>query len=208
MMRKKPAPPVNPDRMQKPVPGWSLTQPQGKWPWESPPRFVEPNDALDYVLDKLEDPDTQERFVKLMFAGVSVEEITESIARGGFMEGFYTPDVAEVIKPSVGIYLMGVAEDNEVPVNVFANPDQIERDRKGDMDDLTLLDVMKRRNPEFASFVAGYEDPEEAARMERGQKMSQGFLGVDEEMAEEGAAEAAESFAEEIFDDEEGGEKV
>lgn len=206
MMRKRPAPPVNPDRMQKPVPGWSLTQPRGKWPWEQPPRFVEPEQALDFVLDRLEDPDTEERFVKLMFAGVSIEEVTEAVARGGFMEGFYTPDVAEILKPSLGIYLMGLAEDNDIPVNVFANPEKIERDRKGDIDDVTLLEIMKRRNPEFADFVLDYRDPRMVAAADRKKKMSQGFLGVDEEVVDEQAMQAAEGFAQEVFDEEDGEE--
>lgn len=210
MMRKKPAPPVNPDRMQKPVPGWSLTQPKGKWPWEQPPRFVNPDEAVDYVIDRLEDEATQQRFIKLMFAGISVEEITEAVARGGFMQGFYTPDVAEIIKAPIGIYLMGIAEDNNIPANVFANPEALKREQEGDIDDLTLLDIMKRRNPEFASYAMSYEDPEYQASLEREQKMSQGFLGVDGEMPEEEEEidEAAEEFAEELFEDEEGGEEA
>lgn len=210
MIRKQPAPPVNPDRMQKPVPGWSLTQPKGKWGWEQPPRFVNPDEAVDYVIDKLEEEAVQQRFVKLMFAGVSVEEITEAVARGGFMQGFYTPDVAEIIKAPVGIYLMGVAEDNNIPVNVLANPEKFKREQEGDIDDLTLLDIMKRRNPEFASYAISYEDPEYQASIEKEQKMSQGFLGVEpnEEMMEDEVSEAAEEFAEEIFEDEEGGEEA
>lgn len=209
MMRKAPAPPVNPDRMKKPVPGWSLTQPKGKWPWEQPPRFVNPDEAVDYIIDQLEDESTQQRFVKLMFAGISVEEITEAVARGGFMQGFYTPDVAEIVKGPIGIYLMGVAEDNNIPANVFAKSfTEIEREREGDIDDLTLLDIMKRRNPEFASYAMSYEDPEYQAALEREQKMSQGFLGVEDEMPEEEIGEAAEEFAEEIFEDEEGGEEA
>lgn len=213
MMQKKPAPPVNPDRMQKPVPGWSLTQPKGKWPWEQPPRFVNPEEAVDYVIEKLEEEATQQRFVKLMFAGISIEEITEAVARGGFMEGYYTPDVAEIIKAPVGIYLMGVAEDNDIPVNVFAKSlTEIQREREGDIDDLTLLDIMKKRNPEFANYVMGYENPEFKSAQEKKEKMSQGMLGVemeDDDLAEEGVSEAAEEFAEDVFggDVEEGEEE-
>lgn len=204
-MQRKPAPPVNPDRMQKPVPGWSLTQPKGKWPWEQPPRFVNPDEAVDYVIEKLEDEATQNRFVKLMFAGISVEEITEAVARGGFMQGYYSPDVAEIIKAPIGIYLMGVAEDNNIPVNVFAKSIQeIQREKEGDIDDLTLLDIMKKRNPEFAEFAMGYEDPQKQAKLAKQAKMSQGMLGVEPE--EGTVADAAEDFAEDVF--EEGGEEA
>lgn len=209
-MQRKPAPPVNPDRMQKPIPGWSLTQPKGKWPWEQPPKFVDPDQAIDFVLEKLEEPATEQRFVKLMFAGISIEEITHAVARGGFMQGYYTPDVAEIIKAPIGIYLMGVAEDNDIPVNVFAkNLKEIEREKNGDIDDLTLLDIMKKRNPEFAEFVMNREDPEFKMAQEKQAKMSQGFLGVEAEDMEddEEISEAAEGFAEEVFNEEEGGEE-
>lgn len=177
--RRKPAPPVNPDPFSKPVPGWSLTQPPGKWPWEQPPRSVDPDEVVDKIVTKLQDERIEEQYVKLMFAGVSIEEITHSIAVAGFMEGEFTPDVAEIIKAPVGVYLMGVATDYNVPVKVFADEMKLKRDREG-LDDTTILEVMRQRNPEFADFVENeFENPEARQRMNRQQKMGQGFLAVE-----------------------------
>ena len=86
-------------------PGHSLTDTPGKWPWENPPQFANPDDALDFVLDKLEDPIARKDVMRMMVAGISVQEIVSQIAFKGFMRGFYSPDVAELIKPSIGVYL-------------------------------------------------------------------------------------------------------
>lgn len=193
--RRKPAPPVNPDRFMKPVPGWSLTQPPGKWPWEKPPRSVDPDEVVDKLITRMQEPRIEENYVKLMFAGVSVEEIVHSITVAGFMNGEFSPDVAEIIKAPIGIYLMGVAADYKVPVKVFADEAAIRREEEG-LDDGTLLEIMRMRNPEFADFVENkFEDPEARSRMERQEKMSQGFMAVepdpemmmpdDEQMGEE-----------------------
>ncbi len=115
--RRKPAPPVSPARFMKPVPGWSLTQPPGKWPWEQPPRSVDPDEVVDKLITRRQDPQVEENYVKLMFAGVSIEEIVHSVSVAGFMNGEFSPDVAEMIKPPIGIYLMGVATDYNVPEN-------------------------------------------------------------------------------------------
>lgn len=203
-MRRKPTPPVNPDRMQKPIPGWSLTQPPGKWPWESPPQMTDVEETVEYLLDRLEQPEVEERYIKLMFAGISVEEIVHSIAMAGFMEGMYNPDVAEIIKAPIAIYMMGIAEDNQIPVKVFAKSGKPE-EKSGGLDDHTLLEIMRRRNPAFYDFAAGYEPEESIVARDLEEKMSRGFLAVE---PDEGIAEEVTDFAEDVLKGEiEGGEE-
>ena len=152
-----PAKPINADRFMKPVPGYSLTQSPGKFPWDKPPQMVDPDQVVSSMLDNLEQPHVQERVIKLMYAGVSVEEITHALSMTGFMEGQFSADVGEIIKGPVGIYLMGLADENDVPVKVHANMDNLKREREGDLDDFTILDIMKKRNPDFHEFVTkGY----------------------------------------------------
>lgn len=177
--RRKPAPPVNPDRFMKPVPGWSLTQPPGKWPWEQPPRSVDPDEVVDKLIMRMQEPRVEENYVKLMFAGVSIEEIVHSVSVAGFMNGEFSPDVAEIIKAPIGIYLMGVATDYNVPVKVFADEMALRQEQEG-IDDGTLLEIMRNRNPEFAEFVeTEFEDPEARMQADRQEKMSQGFMAVE-----------------------------
>jgi hypothetical protein len=51
-------------------PGHSLTGEQGKWAWEQPPRFSDPNDAIDFITDKLEEAVPQEDMLKMILLNV------------------------------------------------------------------------------------------------------------------------------------------
>jgi len=125
-------------------PGHSLTQPQGKWAWDKPAVYPDPNDAIDHVIQKLETTNGQEDMLKLMTAGITVEELVNQIALKGFMGGFFTPDVAELIKPALALYLMNLADDNGFMPQVFVA-------KEGDdpeVDDEKFFSIMKQRNPE------------------------------------------------------------
>lgn len=168
------------DPFNRMPPGWTLTQPPGKWPWDRPPKYVNPDEAVSYVIDRLEDEDVHEQFVKLMFAGISIEEIVNTIGIGGFSEGYFTPDVAEIIKPPLAFYLLGVAADYQIPVKFFATPDGMPVRDTG-IDELQLLQIMKDRNPQFARHIL---DNIGKTEVEDIRPEPEGFMEVAEDMAE------------------------
>lgn len=138
----------NKDPFAKAVPGYSLTMEPGKWPWERPPQFSDPDDALEFIVDKIETPEGEQRYLKLLVSGISVEEIVSSIAIAGFQGGYYSPDVAELIKMPLAVYFMNMAEENDIYVNVFATRDGGPvRFQDKTLDDDTILEIMARRNP-------------------------------------------------------------
>jgi len=100
----------------------------------------------------------------MMAAGISVEELVTQIGFKGFMEGFYSPDVAELIKPSIAIYLMGLAEDNGFTPVVFTGGVDNADEYEGEVDDQTFYSIMKERNPEM--FAAVLEEANEEERMQ------------------------------------------
>ena len=133
--------------------GWSLTEPLGKWKWEKPPKFVVPGEAVDDIVSRIEESeDVGEQFLKLMFAGISIEEIVDTIAIGGFMEGQFSPDVAEIIKAPLAIYFLGMAAENQIPVRMFNTADGNPRRNKG-MSDEDMEDMMKENNPSLYQFL-------------------------------------------------------
>ena len=142
------------ESFRAPPPGWTMTQPRGQWNWDSPPKFTKPNEAIDFIIDRIEQPETEMTYIKMMFAGVSVEEIVTSITMVGFSEGYYTPDVAEIIKPPLAIYFMGVAAEKGIPVRVFAGTDDGSPQVDDGMADEDLMMLMQKRNPQvYSMFV-------------------------------------------------------
>jgi hypothetical protein len=123
-------------------PGIGMTQDKGKWQWEQPPLISDPNQAVDAVIEQFEL--AKENILKLMVAGISIEEIVSMTVFNGFMEGKFNPDVAELIKPALSLYLMKLADDVDAPFKLYA-----EDQPTNEIDDEELFQLMKQRNPEM-----------------------------------------------------------
>ena len=123
-------------------PGIGMTQDKGKWQWEQPPLISNPDQAVDAVIEQFEL--AKENIVKLMVAGISIEEIVSMTVFNGFMEGKFNPDIAELIKPALSLYLMKLADDVDAPFKLYA-----EDQPTNEIDDEELFQVMQQRNPEM-----------------------------------------------------------
>lgn len=84
-----------------PIPGQSLTDTPGNYPWEHPPLYTDTGEAADYVWERLHKPEFAEQIIAMLDAGVPVEAIGRVIVFGGFLEGKFTPDVAFIITEPV-----------------------------------------------------------------------------------------------------------
>ena len=144
------------DRFNRPPPGHSLTGPQGKWAWDKPPRFADPEEGIDFIIDQLEVPTTENDMLSLMFAGVSIEEIVDSIGMGGFATGHFTPDVAELIKAPIAMYLAGIAVENDIQPKMFNTQDGMPRE-DANVDEAQMLNIMQDRSPETLKVMADME---------------------------------------------------
>ena len=126
------------------IPGTGMTQPKGKWSWEQPALITDPDQAVDAVMDQFEERYNKANVLKLMVAGVSVEEIVNITLFNAFVEGKFTPDVAEIIKPAVSIGLIKLAADAHVPFRMFSDPSE-----EKEISDVDMFKIMKDRNPEI-----------------------------------------------------------
>jgi hypothetical protein len=158
-------------------PGHSLTDTPGKWAWEKPPQFANPDDALDFVLDKLEDPPARKDMLRMMVAGISIQELVSQIAFKGFMQGFYSPDVAELIKPSIGVYLYKEALEEGFEPRMMSDDKEEEGIREGQVDDVSFFKIMKERNPEL--FEAMNEELNRQERMELNDAVQEELIPVE-----------------------------
>jgi hypothetical protein len=126
-------------------PGHSLTDEPGKWAWEQPPIYADPDDAVDYVTEAIDDnPQQREGILKMLLAGITVEELVNQVSFKGFMKGYYTPDVAELIKPAVGIFLYNMALEEGFEPKMF-----VEKEDEEEVDDVAFFNILKQRNPEL-----------------------------------------------------------
>lgn len=87
--------PINP--FDAPVPGQSLTDTPGNYPWEHPPKNTDPSELLETLWDRLTTPRALEEIIAMLDAGVPVEALVRVITFAGFTEGEFTPDVGLII---------------------------------------------------------------------------------------------------------------
>lgn len=171
-------------RFSKAPPGFSLTQPTGKWAWEKPPKYATAPEAVDALIANLEKADIQEEHVKLLAAGVSIEELVNVATKMGFMEGLFTVDVAEIIKAPLAFYLMGLASEAGVPAKVFATKDGMPRQRMG-MRDAQLLNIMRDRNPEYERYLTQEVPKRVSQRIQQEKMLEDSFLTAESEVIED-----------------------
>ena len=168
------------DSFDMPVPGHSMTDEPKKWPWDKPPEFTDPDEAVEFVADKIQKPEVKENFLRLMVSGISIEQIVNTIALGGFSDGRWSPDIAEVIKPPISVILIDMAIKNKIPVKIFeGNPNELDESRK--MSPKNTLAVMKERNPEeFKKVMQSAQYIKDKPSMEE-QPQEQGFIDMEQQ---------------------------
>jgi hypothetical protein len=163
------------DAFDHPVPGQSLTDEPGRWAFEKPPQIVDVDEAVAYVVDKVETSNGgKEELQKQMMAGMPIESIVNTIAFTGFTDGQWNPDVAEMIKLPLSAYFMMMAQEENIPAIMF-NQDPSEDQG---MSDETVMAHMQEGNPRAYAHLQQQMDipPEEDAQM-----MPEGFLAMPPE---------------------------
>ena len=123
-----------------PIPGQSLTDTPGNYPWEHPPQFTNTSEAADFVWDKLTQPQFAEQVIGMLDSGIPVEAIGRIIIFSGFTEGKWTPDVAFIIaepimKMIAAIGIQGGVKKFRISMSDLTNNKQMK----------SILDVKKNK---------------------------------------------------------------
>lgn len=93
-----------------PIPGQSLTTEPKNYPWENPPEYANPEDALMWHMDRLDDPEKTKAIMGLLELGLDVVTLTEGILRGAVAEGIHSIDTSLIIGPVIHEYITGTAD--------------------------------------------------------------------------------------------------
>ena len=92
-----------------PIPGQSLTDEPGNYPWEHPPQTASVEEAADFVYESLMKKENMERMFTLLRMGIPIEALVKVITFAGFLEGKWTVDVAKLLEPIVAMMITGEA---------------------------------------------------------------------------------------------------
>lgn len=130
-----------------PIPGESLTTAPKQYPWERPPEFVDPEDALQFYLNKLNDPDRMEGMMDALEIGMTVKDLVEGLMRMGVANGMHTIDVGLIIAPVIHEFVVGFAKELGVEYDEgFENKEQMKKEREA----RTYIKTKKRLERQLA----------------------------------------------------------
>ena len=160
------------DAFDHPVPGQSLTEEPGSRAYEKPPQIVDVDEAVAYVVNKVETSNGgKEELLKQMMGGMPIESIVNTIAFAGFTDGQWTPDVAEMIKLPISAYFMMMAQEENIPAIMFNKGPS---EDQGMSDDAVMLH-MKENNPKA---FAHLQQQAAMPPVDERQMVPEGFLAM------------------------------
>ena len=145
-----------------PIPGQSLTDEPGNYPWEHPPQYVTTDGAADHLWNRMSEPEFAEQIIAMLDAGVPVEAIGRTVLFGGFLKGKFSPDVAFIIAEPVMKMI--------ATIGVIAGI----KDIKMSMDDIT-------NKKEVRSAVRLKVEAEKVAKDIKGEIKQKGLMAKPEE---------------------------
>jgi len=118
-----------------PIPGQSLTDEPGNYPWEHPPQTASVEEAADFVYESIMRKENMERMFTLLRMGIPIEALVKVITFAGFLEGKWTVDVAKLLEPIVAMMITGEASLANIKAKV----------NLGDAGDTDFFDEMAER---------------------------------------------------------------
>jgi len=118
-----------------PIPGQSLTNnPENPYPWETPPEFANPREALDDVVGSIMQPEAMKNIVSALAQGAAVADLGTAILYAKFNEGKISPDAMMLLAEPVMYTIMAIGEEANIKYNIEGD-DLDEFDDEDDKED-------------------------------------------------------------------------
>jgi len=100
-----------------PIPGQSLTDTPKNAPYERPPEIVDPIEAIDTHIAKLNEDGAMEDVLYFLEMGVDLKTMVQGILRSAVVSGIHSIDVSLIIAPVVHEYIKGFADATGLEYN-------------------------------------------------------------------------------------------
>ena len=129
-----------------PIPGQSLVNsPDSKYPWENPPTFSNPREALDDVATTILQPDTAKNIVKALSKGAAAIDLTMGVLYSKFLQGDISVDNLLLLAEPTTYIIMALGEEANIKYNIEGN----------DLDELDFDDNKEKFESQVNEFKNG-----------------------------------------------------
>ena len=83
----------------RPIPGMSMTHELGARPWQTPPTYATVEEAADYYIERMANPDFRDQLLDIMEMKIPLTTLANTIQLGSVMGGIHTVDVGMLMIP-------------------------------------------------------------------------------------------------------------
>tara|TARA_R110000824_G_scaffold89100_2_gene218712 strand:- start:392 stop:907 length:516 start_codon:yes stop_codon:yes gene_type:complete len=104
-----------------PIAGQSLTAELGNRPWQQPPQYSTVEDALQYYIPRLTNPEMLDDLLNVMETGIPLTTLANAIQSSGVMEGKHSLDIGILIMPVLMETMAYLAEESGIDYEVGTN---------------------------------------------------------------------------------------
>ena len=143
----------------RPIPGMSLTAELGNRPWQQPPQYTTVEEALQYYIPRLTNPELLDQLLDVMETGIPLTTIADAMQTGGVMEGKHSLDVGILIIPVLIETMAYLAEEAGIEYdegsNIEADPDKPTQSRVA-----LALQMVREESGEDAEEEPEMEEPQ------------------------------------------------
>jgi hypothetical protein len=124
---------AKPTLFEGPIPGQSLTTEPKNVPWEQPPKYADPMDALEMYMERLADPESQDELIDMLDIGIPISIVVDTMLSGGVMDGLHSVDTKLLLKGVIATQIQTIAEvvgvDYKLTMADYVNMDAKKEER-------------------------------------------------------------------------------
>lgn len=137
-----------------PIAGQSLTAELGNRPWQQPPQYTTVEEALQFYIPRLTNPEMLDDLLNVMETGVPLTTLANAIQSSGVMEGKHSLDVGILIMPVLMETMAYLAEEAGIEYEAGTNK-RIGSDKPSNAAVARALAMVKKKKGKVS------EEPEE-----------------------------------------------
>ena len=127
-----------------PISGQSLTAELGNRPWQQPPQYTTVEEALEFYVPRLTNPEMLDDLLNVMETGIPLTTLANAIQSSGVMEGKHSLDIGILIMPVLMETMAYLAEEAGIEYEAGTNK-RIGSDKPSDAAVARALAMVKKK---------------------------------------------------------------
>ena len=126
------------------IPGQSLTDEPKNFAWERPPEIVDPDKAIAYHMDYLNNPEVIESTLFVLASGLPVKNFVDVLLTNAVGNGMHSIDVSLIIKPVIQEAVTLTAKEADIEFQEEFDNSKATEKSKRDREESLILSRLKR----------------------------------------------------------------